>query len=109
MKQQVDKQEEAAGFQSWYACDGCMSAIPTGQYRYDCEQCDNFSFCERCFKKNTKHVHKFKRIKNSNDLAPPENCDDLIAQSYMLCSNCKDSLLDLNKRVYICKECSPDF
>lgn len=86
-----------------------MKAIPSGQYRYDCEQCDNFSFCERCFKKNTKHVHKFKRLKNSNDLAPPENCEELIAQSYMLCSNCKDSLLDLNKRVYICKECSPDF
>ena len=26
----------------------------------------------------------------------------------MLCSVCKDSLINVNKRVYICKECSPD-
>ena len=32
----------------------------------------------------------------------------MIAQSYMLCTVCKDSLIDLSKRVYICKECSPD-
>ena|SRR5438105_4373504 len=27
----------------------------------------------------------------------------------MLCHDCKDSLLDLSKRVFICKECSGDF
>ena len=26
----------------------------------------------------------------------------------MLCTECGDSLIDLNKRVYICKECSPN-
>ena len=43
-----------------------------------------------------------------NTLEAPENNEELIAQSYMLCSVCKDSLINVNKRVYYCKECSPD-
>lgn len=27
----------------------------------------------------------------------------------MLCHDCKDSLLDMSKRVFICKECSGEF
>jgi len=45
---------------------------------------------------------------NQNDLAPPDNADDLIGKSYMLCVYCNESLIDLNKRVYICREESPD-
>jgi predicted amidophosphoribosyltransferase len=26
----------------------------------------------------------------------------------MLCTVCRESLIDLNKRVYVCHECSPD-
>ena len=47
-------------------------------------------------------------MKNANTLAPPENSKDLIAQSYMLCTECGDCLIDINKRVYVCRECSPD-
>lgn len=36
----------------------------------------------------------------------PENSKDLIKKSYMLCSVCDDSLIDLSKRVYYCKDCS---
>ena len=75
----MDQNEEAAGFETWYACDGCMEAIAPGQYRFDCEQCDNFTFCNKCFKKNSKHLHKFKKIKNPTTLAPPENHQELIA------------------------------
>ena len=108
LKQQVDQNEAAEGFDTWYACDECHMAIPGGVFRFDCLSCDNFTFCEKCYKKNTKHPHKFKRIKNSNDLQPPSNSNDLIAMSYMLCSVCSTSLIDSSKRVYICKECSGD-
>jgi hypothetical protein len=39
---------------------------------------------------------------------PPENSTDLIKQAYLLCSECNDSLLDVSKRVFYCKECSPE-
>jgi hypothetical protein len=32
----------------------------------------------------------------------------LITKAYMRCTNCLISLIDLNKRVYTCKQCSPD-
>lgn len=38
---------------------------------------------------------------------PPPNADDLIAQSYMLCTVCRDCLLEPSKRVYVCRTCSP--
>ena len=104
----MDNQEAALGYETWYACDGCHCAINAGHYRFDCGTCDNFTFCERCYKKNTKHLHKFKRVKTAQDLVPPENSVNLIAQSYMLCSECKDCLIEQSKRVYICHECSPD-
>lgn len=30
LKEQVEKQEEASGFETWYACDGCYQAIGSG-------------------------------------------------------------------------------
>ena len=108
VKKQVDDQEAAEGYDTWYACDGCHRAIGPGEYRYDCTVCPDFTFCEKCYKQNTTHLHKFKRIKNQTDLAPPENAEELIGKSYMLCVYCRESLLDLNKRVYICREESPD-
>jgi hypothetical protein len=100
--------EAQQGFDSWFCCDECHKAINGGAYRYDCNTCDNFSFCEKCYKKNTKHTHKFKKAKVAVDEGPPANNEELIAQSYMLCSVCKDCLIDTNKRAYICKQCSPD-
>lgn len=110
LKKRVDEKEAAEGFDTWYVCDddACHKPINPGHYRFDCLVCHNFTFCERCYKKNTKHVHKFKRIKNQGEFCPPDNADELIQKSYMLCHECKDSLIDVNKRVFICKECSPD-
>ena len=94
----------------WYTCDHCHKAIPGGQNRFDCQVCDNFTFCEKCYRKNTTHTHKFKKIKIPKSNMPPPNAKELIAKSYMLCQVCELSLLDTNKRVFICKDkaCSPD-
>jgi hypothetical protein len=108
LKKQVDDKEVAEGYDSWFACDECHKAIPAGHYRFDCMACDNFSFCERCYRKNSKHLHKFKRAKVPAGEGPPANADELLAKSYMLCSVCKDCLTDTNKRVYICQKCSPN-
>ena len=87
-----------------------MQPIPAGQFRYDCNQCDNFTFCEKCYKKNKVHLHSFSRFKVPAGNGPPENSEVLIAKAYMKCTVCELSLIDVNKRVYICldKKCSPD-
>ena len=54
-------------------------------------------------------MHKFTKTKVPLQQRPPENHDELIEKAYMLCHECKESLLDLSKRVFICKECSGDF
>ena len=63
---------------------------------------------EKCYKKNKTHTHSFTRAKVPKDQGPPDNHDELIAKAYMQCCECAMSLLDINKRVYICVSCSPD-
>lgn len=108
LKDQVDKAEADQGYETWFTCDECFKAINGGGLRFDCQICDNFSFCEKCYKKNQSHLHKFKKVKIPKSHGPPPNADELIAKSYMLCQGCRTSLLDMSKRVFICKECSPD-
>jgi len=49
------------GYETWFCCDGCMDPIPEQMFRFDCLRCDNFSFCQKCYKANTTHVHRFKK------------------------------------------------
>lgn len=94
------------GMDCWFACDGCLKPIVQGHFHYDCLQCDNFSFCERCYKSNKTHLHSFNKGKVPKDQAPPGNSTDLINKAYMCCCECGNSLIDVNKRVFYCKECS---
>ena len=98
IKKQVDKKietEEAAGqFETWFACDGCQKPIEGGEFRFDCNTCDNFCFCERCYRKNKEHLHKFARVKVPHQNKPPKNSKELIQKAYMLCNTCGDCLLD---------------
>ena len=52
-------------------------------------------------------MHKFDKHKVPRGQGPPQNSDELIAKAYMMCSVCKESLIDLSKRVYYCETCSP--
>ncbi|CDW72271.1 zz domain protein [Stylonychia lemnae] len=101
--------EDVQDYDTWYACDGCNKAIDAGEFRFDCNTCDNFTFCEKCYKKNKTHLHKFNRAKVPMQQKPPKNNKDLIEKAYMLCHTCGECLLEASKRVYICKECSKDF
>ena len=47
-------------------------------------------------------------MKVGKDEGPPAETEDLLAKSYMLCSVCRECLIDTNKRVYYCQKCSPD-
>ena len=96
------------GFNLWYVCDSCLKPIPEEMFRFDCAQCDNFTFCHRCYKKNSTHLHKFKKFRVPRGQGPPENHSELIAKAFMLCCECGDNLLDLSKRVFVCKQCSPN-
>jgi protein KRI1 len=62
----------------WYVCDGCKKAIRPGKMRFDCKQCDNFTFCKGCYKENTTHSHSFKKKKIPLTCKPPENKEYLI-------------------------------
>jgi hypothetical protein len=39
---------------------------------------------------------------------PPQNSSDLIKKAFMQCCECKESLLEVSKRVYYCEKSSPD-
>ncbi|CAI2387649.1 unnamed protein product [Moneuplotes crassus] len=106
VKQAFKKLEEEGDFDIWYSCDGCMDAIKPGKFRFDCKICDNFTFCQKCFKNNQSHSHPFKKKKVPGNLAPPENKEKLLSEAYMLCSFCKVSLLDKSKRAYLCQDCN---
>ncbi len=60
---QVEQKLEDGQFDTWFACDGCQKPIEGGEYRFDCQTCDNFCFCERCYRRNKDHLHKFSRQK----------------------------------------------
>lgn len=99
IKKQVEKkleqqEGESNDFETWFACDGCQKPIEGGEFRYDCSTCDNFCFCERCFKKNKDHFHKFNRQKVPYQNKPPKNSKELIEKAYMLCHSCNECLLD---------------
>jgi len=98
---------EDDGYNLWFVCDQCLKPIPEEMFRFDCTQCDNYTFCHRCYKKNTTHLHKFKKAKVPRGQGPPDNFGELIAKAYMLCCECGDNLLEVSKRVFVCRECSP--
>lgn len=100
----VNTQMADEGFDMWFACDECNNPIPVGRYHYDCQQCANFTFCERCYRKNKTHTCKFTKGKVKQGEGPPDNSKDLIKQAYLLCAECNESLINASKSVYYCKE-----
>ena len=67
LKKQVQQQEEEQGYDTWFTCDECFRAIDIGAFRYDSLSRDNFTLCEKCYRKNTKHLDRFKKIKVTKD------------------------------------------
>jgi len=107
-KTNLNDQMANDGFDMWYACDECTQSIPVGKFHFDCLECNDFTFCLKCYKKNKTHTHKFKKSKVNTGEGPPENEKELLNQAYMLCSECQESLIDVSKRVFFCETCSPD-
>lgn len=42
---QTNQRMEEEGFNLWFVCDQCLKPIPEEMFRFDCAQCDNFTFC----------------------------------------------------------------
>lgn len=91
----------------WFVVHECHNPIPTGRYHYDSTQMDNFTLCEKCYRKNKTHTCKFNKVKVKPGEGPPDNSKDLIKQAFLLCSVCNISLIDISKSIYYCKESSP--
>lgn len=105
VKQAFKQLEQEGDYDIWYACDGCIKPIKPGKFRFDCKVCDNFTFCQKCFRDNENHAHPFKKKKVPVNLAPPEETDVILSKAYLLCKMCRKSLIDKSKRVYECKTC----
>jgi len=95
-------------YETWFACDGCQKAIDGGEFRFDCTTCENFCFCEKCYKRNKDHLHKFNRAKVPYQERPPKNSKELIEKAYMLCHECGECLMEQSKSVFICRTCTTD-
>lgn len=76
----------------WWSCDGCFKAIKPGKLRFDCKECENFTFCEKCFEENESHAHTFKKKKVKPDFKPPKNATQLISKAFEVCSQCKNKI-----------------
>ncbi len=61
VNKKIEEEEPVENFETWFVCDGCQKPIDGGEYRFDCNTCDNFCYCERCYKRNKEHLHKFNR------------------------------------------------
>ena len=49
----------------YYRCDGCKKA-PIFGTRYHCMVCNDFDFCNDCYKEK-EHPHKFEAIESNKD------------------------------------------
>jgi KRI1-like family len=52
LAKKIEREEATGAYETWFACDGCQKPIGGGEYRFDCVTCDNFCFCEKCYRKN---------------------------------------------------------
>mmetsp|Transcript_56080 Transcript_56080/g.88880 ORF Transcript_56080/g.88880 Transcript_56080/m.88880 type:complete len:355 (-) Transcript_56080:204-1268(-) len=52
-------------------CDGCGSGPPLRGRVFKCAQCDDFDFCERCFRNRSQHDHPAEHTFNAR--RPPNN------------------------------------
>ncbi|CAD2089139.1 protein KRI1, putative [Plasmodium vinckei lentum] len=59
----------------WYLCDECQYAIMPLSYVFECNTCDNFTLCKKCFKMG-KHEHPLKKMLVPIYCEPPANYED---------------------------------
>lgn len=59
----------------WYLCDECQYAIMPLSYVFECNTCDNYTLCKKCFKKG-KHEHTLKKILVPIYCEPPANYEN---------------------------------
>ncbi|CRG93481.1 conserved protein, unknown function [Plasmodium gallinaceum] len=55
----------------WFLCDECKNPISPLNYVYECNTCENFSLCKKCFKQ-INHEHKLKKMLVPKNCKPPK-------------------------------------
>ena len=55
-----------------YVCDGCDKEPIVG-WRYNCQICEDFDYCEDCYKKEKKHAteHNFSKLAGETPIQTP--------------------------------------
>lgn len=93
---------------TWWICDGCDEGIKENCWRFDCQECPNYTLCETCRSKVV-HDHRLKRFKVPLGCAPPSNvvkilCDECnkditreirfdcgVCEDFSVCEQCMES------------------
>eukprot|EP00918_Siedleckia_nematoides_P057474 GHVU01125363.1.p1 GENE.GHVU01125363.1~~GHVU01125363.1.p1 ORF type:complete len:223 (+),score=34.55 GHVU01125363.1:121-789(+) len=54
----------------WWRCDSCKQGIPVGAKRYDCQTCEDFTLCKKCWK-TKRHPHRMRPFSVPEGHDPP--------------------------------------
>ncbi|KAL4456193.1 hypothetical protein ABPG74_014154 [Tetrahymena malaccensis] len=108
---QPDKGED--GLYLWWYCDNCKKGIQPGQFRFDCQECPDYTLCKIC-NEGQFHDHPLKKQIVPKNCVPPtdEEIQELL-QEYQVCKKCNIKLddycsyyqLNSNNEVVLCDEC----
>ncbi|EAR96396.3 KRI1 family carboxy-terminal protein (macronuclear) [Tetrahymena thermophila SB210] len=108
---QSDKGED--GLYLWWYCDNCKKGIQPGQFRFDCQECPDYTLCKIC-NEGQFHDHPLKKQIVPKNCVPPtdEEIQELL-QEYQVCKKCNIKLddycsyyqLNSNNEVILCDEC----
>ena len=76
----------------WFYCDICAKGIKPLKFRFECEQCPDFTICKRC-KTSQKHAHKLKKFKVPAECVPPSDAEiSEILGRLPVCGDCRQKL-----------------
>mmetsp|Transcript_58732 Transcript_58732/g.128930 ORF Transcript_58732/g.128930 Transcript_58732/m.128930 type:complete len:700 (+) Transcript_58732:68-2167(+) len=72
-------EDEEVDPEEWWMCDECQTGIPGGKQRFDCQVCENYTLCKKCFRVR-RHRHPFSRKRVPAGCMPPEDLKELKSQ-----------------------------
>ena len=76
----------------WFYCDICTKGIKPLKFRFECEQCPDFTICKKC-KGSQKHAHKLKKFKVPAECMPPSDAEiSEILGRLPVCGDCRQKV-----------------
>lgn len=104
--------EEENHEDEWWYCDLCSNIIKPGGIRYDCTECEDLTYCKKCYKQQSllsnKHHHKMKKQMVPASTIIPDDWKELIKgieeENILKCTVCEKDISEA-PHYFICEEC----